>query len=322
MNTFSASRAATTMAELHAQIDYATTEFERKALHHIGRFGDTDQLLFAEALLSASYLDGSFPACSIPARRAVGRAISRNFKKLKKADRALEFRSVTIILLEFLTSDEQTESDLDGLISKSRRILSRMSSHYSAMVEFQVSANVRHPDGGKLLCPHVHGGIFGHDIGDQAYKVAKQVNARLGALPNGMMPVHVSEACVDSMSLARASHYPSKLPARCKTLYIEPNTGKKNQHESTKGDRMIRYERMLEILSSVPLRHLMFAGGDGRAIKTAALRAAEHVTSLDGSDAERLSSDAIEAFWAKWRAQTNTRRFACPSLIRRGRHHG
>ena len=106
------------------------------------------------------------------------------------------------------------------------------------------------------------------------------------------------------MSLARAVAYPFHLPDRCKTLYLEPNTGKANLQESTKGDRMIRYERMLEVLSSFTISQLMFAGGNGRSIKTAAIHAAKEAVARSKT---RFKSDL--SFWTNWRKKIQTQRF-------------
>lgn len=299
---------SSTMGQSRSIFEEAHQKFGNKATHHILRVGSVKQLAFAQRLLGGPPDNQLGLASDMGSRLRYAVSTFKQARRLWKNDPTLEFRLLTVIRSEDLTSDEDTRIDLSGLKRECRNILRSITQHYFGNVEFQVMTNVRHAGGGKQLCGHSHILCFGRDICDRSYEAVRKANSRLPPLPTGMLPAHVTESATDLAALRRMIFYPLKPPDKCKTLFINADGQRANLHESTKGDRMIRYERMFEILSSLALRDLVFAGGDGRAVKTAALHAA------DAIKVDPLVASEVSQFWREWRAQSRTTRFSPPAI--------
>jgi hypothetical protein len=285
----------------------------RKALHTFRAKGAASEIETAVAMINGQANAQTALGSHGPIRRKMGRQLFHKLRRLRRDDPSLEVRSVTIILERYNTSDEKTCLDLRGLVTEARRILKSIGPNFLAVCEIQPTANIPHLKGGKTIFFHVHGVIIGQELFDVADVVASRTNDRLGLTSTGLVPVYVSEPCREDLQLERACRYLFKLPSKQKTHYLNPETGKQNLHESEKGDRYIRFERILELLSSLKLRDLVFAGGYLRDIKTTALH--ESASACRGTSC--LPNINLRKFWKTWRKETGTKRFRKPQI--RGR---
>lgn len=255
-------------------------------------------------------------ASCIPARAAFQRAIHKSLQRRLKKNADSDVFIASIVLHSGFISDEKTVLNLERLIVRSRYICSKLCPDFVAAADVQSMANVSSPEGGKVTCLHVHAVMFGQGAAERARKKAKFFNKSRKELPFGGEVVTIGDRCASQSSLVRISSYPFRIKPKQKTLYLNPKTGRRNLHESEKGDRMIRFERILEIQSSIELRDIVFAGGRGRKIKTKALhRARAAVVDLP----QRPTSKDIKRFWKRWRKATSTKRFRPVIVNRRAR---
>jgi hypothetical protein len=282
-------------------------------------------LLTPDDIEAVSSLDGltpgftAFLASNNPARLHFTEGLARQVFWVSEALPELQFLHVTIINETFETSDEQTTLQIKAITDEARDILGAMSSDWIAAVELSVFANRRHALGGKIISPHVHATLWGHDIHQRGRQVAERYNARLTAGVKGCEAVKVQLACARPADLERIVAYPYRAPVRTKTVYYNPETGHTNLHESEKGDRYVRYLRMYQLLSLIQQDHMSFAAGDGVAIRRRALAAVhqnlELATQRNSSRADQMGW--IAEFWQEFMPRMGFARFKMPKVITR-----
>jgi hypothetical protein len=309
---FSAAKAA--QKHVRSELKEESAAFKLKALFHFEkgqarsgrRTSAANFLATAQTLFEHGGSKRQLLASCDRGRRALQKCLTKLVEAELRSSKKSELVLVTIILPESHASDEDTIVDWDAYKRKSVRLLSKLGSNYVACIEVQAMCNERHEQGGKVLCIHVHAFFFGKEIYRSAKKAAKALNKRLGKQRYGVDAVHVTPPAKSNESITRMCAYPFRFKPKSKTLYRNMETGRQNLHESEKGDRFIRYERLLEILSALRFSDLVFAGGRGRPIKTAALHSAvQAVRNLPPPP----SREAVATFWMRWREHTKTERF-------------
>lgn len=145
-----------------------------------------------------------------------------------------------------------------------RKITDRMRGFsYIGMIEFAVFPGYAVP-GGKLVCPHFQGIVWGTNVNADAMAA---LNSRFAGGLGGTTGVH----CQPVYDLAGAVRYAVKLPAHGYS-YV-PRRHRPADHFSTRLHRPMHY-RLFKRLGGYTLPQLTVAGGDGVRIKRAAMRRA------------------------------------------------
>lgn len=172
---------------------------------------------------------------------------------------------VTILREENVTGDENAKVRLKDLVNTSRRALLREFQNFISLIEVQACCNRNHEDGGKTHCWHIHA-VCWSDGPIVEPTVRKRLEKVFGQYVGEMPAVHLQPLKPAPEDLTRFAYYATKAPGKSKTVYVSKDGSHTNMHESEKGDRLIRYARLFEILSHIPLASLVFAGGNGQFI--------------------------------------------------------
>lgn len=182
-------------------------------------------------------------------------------------------------------------------------------------VEIQAFSNRKHPDGGKVVSPHIHAVVWGHDILTPAEKVAARYNKIWFAGQDGCDAIRVQIIAPTWIDMARVLRYPHKGADRMKNDYLNARTGARNINESEKPDRFVRFLRQYQILSMVEKETLLFASGAGVPIKNAALRRVHEI--LERHTKRRKRAEQMEwvtAFWRQFMPRVGMGRFDMPRI--------
>ena len=229
----------------------------------------------------------------------------------------VEVASVTIIDGQFETSDHDTQLDLHGIKESSRRILSKMSPNYFAVVEIALFNSPKHPTGGRLVSLHVHALIWDIDVVAKAQTIANTVNKTITPNATGAKPVVIKWVDRDPVNLARATAYLVKSPNKCKTFYPGKNGKPGNTHHSRKPDRPIRYLRLAEIRSMLTFKDVTFASGDGLPLRSGIAKSLSLLAQEQARKApRRFHPSEIPSFWCKLKVSMGTTRFNLPIIKR------
>jgi hypothetical protein len=223
------------------------------------------------------------------------------------------FWHVTTLHSSWLTSDEMTEIRLSEMFEQSAPLLESLTGNYIAVAELQPFANLKHEHGGKLLSLHNHAIVWGPKAFDREAMLAPW-RGLFEAIDPAVPAIQIDPVGAGLLNLARVSRYPLKAPCRCKTKYVHPQTGRINLHESEKGDRFIRYNRLFEILSMINLGKLFSAGGEGLDILD---RVASRMRNWAQSEQGKapIAVDEISGHWADHRAvHSGQSRFGRPII--------
>ena len=172
---------------------------------------------------------------------------------------------VTILREENVTGDENAKVRLKDLVSTSRRALLREFQDFISLIEVQACCNRNHEDGGKTHCWHLHA-VCWSDGPIVEQTVRKRLEKVFGEFVGEMPAIHLQPLKSAPEDLTRFAYYATKAPGKSKTVYVSKDGTRTNMHESEKGDRYIRYARLFEILSHIPLTALVLAGGNGQFI--------------------------------------------------------
>lgn len=256
----------------------------------------------------------SFMASNAGGRFALAHNMAVGLRELWDGDPLLEAVHVTIILDSWATSDEVTIFDLRRIQTEARAILELMGRDWSAAIEIQVFANVKHPSGGKLITPHVHAVVPGRGIVEHAQAIAARMNATLRAPVANMTPIIVRRMKPDWTDWATVIRYPFKGIDKNKTLYLNEEKGKADIHESEKGDRYVRYLRLFQIHSLVRQQDLMFASGTGVTLQSSALLQTRRSLRAEGLVGGSVRMRDIRALWADLMPRLGWTRFQLPSV--------
>lgn len=185
-------------------------------------------------------------------------------------------------------------------------------------MEVQAFANIKHIKGGKLLSPHIHGLIVGHNIRELAEETARKREGRFQSRFEGMTAIDVDRLSTD-IELAHAIAYMLKLSPYTKTYYRSPK-GREydNLHESEKGDRYIRYLRLMQIQSMLDLRRIVYAGGLLREIRAQGLRdVSSYLATKHVRGQSPVHPDGLPAFWEGLWEELREPRFKQPVIAYR-----
>lgn len=250
------------------------------------------------------------------ARKVLARSIYRSVRSMRRADPSLDIGWVTVIDERWETSDEQTIIPVAPIQAATRPTLTAMADGFLSTVEVQAFANIRHPKGGKLLTPHMHGIVIGHNIRQRAEQIAQGHQGRfVSRFPD--MPAIDVDWLNDDVSLAYAVGYMLKLSPRTKTYYRSPKGREHdNLHESEAGDRYIRYTRLMQIQAMMDLRRIVYAGGLLRSVRGQALRdMAAHLKARHDPHNCPIHPDGIPHFLLSLNEELNESRFKLPLVL-------
>ncbi len=231
------------------------------------------------------------------------------------ADPLCEAAHLTILLADWATSDERTILDLHRIQDDCRRMLATLSLDWTAAIELQAFANVKHPHGGKLLTPHVHVFVVGRGAAFPTAALAEAINS------SRVAPIAGRHAAVSRSVMPRwedwahVIRYPFKGIDKNKTLYLNPVDGRTSIHESEKGDRFVRYLRLYQILSLIRQKDLMFASGRGVQLRQNALSATRRSLRADGMLGGSIRMNDVRRFWEEFMPRMNWSRFEMPTII-------
>jgi hypothetical protein len=178
-----------TDAEVRAEHDATWAEFMSKV-----RRAHQQQNITAAEILSINRLaglDGGPPlalASIAHANRAVYESVHYQLTAISDCDETLELLHVTVALNTWTTSDEMTVLRLGDLKRNARPILTALAPNWVARIEMQSVTNIRHRDGGRTVCPHVHAWLWGHNIAASARANAAALNRKFTATYPGRWP--------------------------------------------------------------------------------------------------------------------------------------
>ncbi len=291
-------------------------DFQRKATRALQNKIITDDDL---ARINSLFGNGQPPPSPIMSnglvRRTAARTCFKGLVKLRQDNPDATFVWMTVHSADWETSDEDTTLDLYKVSSQVRRSASAISSNYIAFNETSAFANVGHPAGGKLLSPHVHLIAWGPDAERRHREITNSHAQRYATTFSGAPTIDTAIVGPDDIDLARLSGYMAKPASTCKTYYQSKDGTKRNLHDSIKGDRFIRYLRMAEINSFLLIGNVVFAGGDGAALRAAICKSVTaQVAVKTVSGQELIHRDAIPHFWAELMPRIGEERFRLPFI--------
>jgi len=238
----------------------------------------------------------------------------RGLRDIQRSDKRLQFALVTIIDQRLQTSDQSTVLRLKPMSDAARKILSSMSGDFIASSEIQTFCNRRHIEGGLVVSPHVHAIVFGEGVLEQGKDKAAAWNTVIPCGKDGCAPVDV-RPLPKWPDVANALIYPLKAPNRMKTDYVHPRTGKRNIHQSEKGDRYIRFLRQYQLLTMLQRDRMIFSGGDGAAVRRMALKLVhEHLDALTAPCSRAENMEWVREFWEEFLPRIGCDRFKMPVI--------
>jgi hypothetical protein len=244
--------------------------------------------------------------------------VRRKLLALLVDDADIEFALVTYISGDGGTSLNAPLIELHHSRSKVLSVTRSMARNFLGVTELAMFNSHRHPDGGRHLQRHEHVLIWGIDILDKAKDVARR---RMKEFPPNITDapqIDVRRVPSDEVNLARICAYLFKAPH--KSMNWNPPKGSKNGHmnQSEKGDRNIRYLRMAQIRSSMTIEDVLFAGGQGIAIRSELIKLLRQTCSSEAPSQKRLlHPDEIVAFWAEVNKALNRPEWRVPIIARR-----
>ncbi|MBW3245853.1 hypothetical protein KUV57_24805 [Epibacterium sp. DP7N7-1] len=145
-------------------------------------------------------------------------------------------------------------------------------------------------------------------------ELEKQMNRRFNTPKNGIAPVKIKVIPTED-DLARIVQYCFKSPFKCKTFYKNEAKGIQMQHESTKSNRNIRLQRLMELNSLIEIRKLLISGGDGVRIKFDAAALLKAILDFQSvGSVEPLTIKDVENFWRKMRKRSKHQRYKKPKV--------
>ena len=206
-------------------------------------------------------------ATDLPAREKLASALAEEviLETQRYKGSAGGFWLLTLLRSENLTGDENTFVRLKDLINVTRRAVLREFADFEAVIEVQACCNRNHQDGGKTHCWHLN--VVARADGPIVEQtVRKRLEKVFGDHVGEMPAVHLQPLKQTPDDIRRVIFYALKAPGKSKTVYVSKDGSRTNMHESEKGDRYVRYGRLFEILSHIPLTSLVFGGGNGQFI--------------------------------------------------------
>lgn len=303
-----------TLGELWREFHDTSQLFKHKAKRGAGRRESAIEDTIFETLAGSGQRLSNCLASDVRARQMAARLLLEQLRIVLESDPDTQFALVTVIDQAHDTSDEKTVIQLRQMFEDITPALQDLAPHGIAVAELLAFTNVRHPAGGKLLSLHSHNIVWGKaplPIDQTARKWGGRFTTITAKVP-GLVIDPIRPNLID---LARALRYPLKASYRCKTRYFNPTTGRENLHESEKGDRFIRYNRLFEILSNINLRRLLDAHGDGLEILETVGEQMRN-WARENAGTPEIGVDDIPTYWAKHRqAHYGQRRFQ-PPIIR------
>ncbi len=229
----------------------------------------------------------------------------------------VEFALITIIDGRYATSSYNTILDLQQMKESGRRLLSKMSPNFFAVIELAIFNSPKHPKGGRLISPHIHAMIWGEDVISKARSVAATLQRSITPNATGATPIVLRSVDPDPVNLARMAAYLVKSPDKCKTFYPGKDGKSGNTHHSRKSDRLINYLRLAELRSMLTYRDVTFASGQGLAIRSGTTKTLTHRALEQARMADRRFHPAeIPSFWTELKLAMGTTRFNLPVIKR------
>jgi hypothetical protein len=228
---------------------------------------------------------------------------------------------LTFLHHAWCTGDRDTAVDLKAVKQKTKRALSKWKLSYIASIEVEVFRNVVFEDKGRMVCFHVHAFAWGNSFNRETMEreLIPQFEApipMLGSQKKGVKSVKVQWVTPTEVNVAWVLQYGLKLPWESMSLYRNVDHTKAYVTSSEKSDRVIISTRLTEILSMIELPKLVFAGGEGVAIRRQAVaELRKWVARPHGRHVSRLSSsNDVLAYWAKHKEKQGTQRFSTPLI--------
>lgn len=309
-------RSCKTTDAVEALFEYWWAEFWSKARTGYERRKLPDD---SRAKLDAFFLEQ--PVTSEPiltSYQASKTGFQELYKRLMRAveeDPEIEMALVTGVCGTGATSHIETEIELAASQQRISSTCRAMSPDFFGKTELVIFNSHRAPNGGRVLQRHEHTLVIGKGVVKRAEQVAKKHSAKFAANITEARTIDVRKVSTDPVNLVRVACYMFKPPYKSLT-WKPPHLGKPGyMHGSVKGDRGIRYLRLMQILSMVDFKAMTFAGGLGQSIRSDMLKflKAEAVNAC-ASGARLMHPDAIASFWADVMRQLSPR-FNLPIIM-------
>lgn len=245
-------------------------------------------------------------------RQILGEEYLFEMKRREEANLPVQGYLLTALNSKWNTGTHQAMILIDELRKGVRKELRGSLDNYVAAGELQAFQNVKHASGGNLISVHAHGIWFPNSpINHQAIeaKISSKFSAPDGIPPFTLLPISNTES-----DWVHVIGYPLKAPAKFKTEYKSSQIfGKRNLHESEKGDRYIRYYRMFDILATLPLDKLVFGQGDGRFIVTRAISRLRAWHATRAKHCDLMQADKVNDTLDRLRRDILGDKFAAPT---------
>lgn len=292
--------------------------FNEKCLKGIAKRKLADRTkTIIEALLDGSATDAPILTNNRMLAMA-GQDVHRKLMAAMVDEPDIEFALVTYIEGDGGTSSDTSLIELHHSRNKVIKVTRSMSKNFIGVTELAMFNSYRHLDGGRHIQRHEHVLIWGVDILGKAQQVARRRMKEFTPNITGAPQIDVRHVSSGDINLARVCAYLFKSPHKCKNW--NPPKDDKNGHmnHSEKCDRMIRYLRMAQIRSMMTIEDVMFAGGQGIAIRSDLIKLLRQTCRSEVPIQQRLlHPDEIVTFWAEVNKALNRPDMRVPIIARR-----
>lgn len=244
--------------------------------------------------------------------------LHRAFAAAVDADPAIEIVMVSRVSGDGETSSDRPVLDLSIESASARRLARAISPNYIGIIEVDMFSSRKHEHGGRMLCSHSHTFFWGHDVVAKAEAEANRLNESLPASFTGAPVFKASAVATDDVNLARMGAYGFKAPAKAKNWCPPTEHRSGHMNHSEKGDRSILYLRMAMIRSMLSLEDVVFAGGEGKAIRRGLIDLARQSCKSYVPHPDRmLAPDTIGALWVEVSKALDRPKWHLPVILRR-----
>ncbi|OJW66432.1 MAG: hypothetical protein BGO57_04125 [Sphingomonadales bacterium 63-6] len=229
----------------------------------------------------------------------------------------IEVAFVTAIAGDGGTSHIRPFIELNLSQQRFKRTLSAISPNFFGVTELALFNSHSHPKGGQLLQRHEHGLVWGPGCLSRAQQIAESHMSRYPANRTEAPQLVIRDVGLSDINLYRMASYFFEAPCRCMT-WCPPKAGRKgHMHHSEKGDRFMRYLRLIMIRMMLSLEDVSFAGGHGKAIRSNMIKRARAIAETHSSSKRLLHPDEIASKIIELSAALKRKNWALPIIGRR-----
>jgi hypothetical protein len=236
-------------------------------------------------------------------------------KKARKASSKKHFYWLTFICDRAISTDRNTNVDIYAMKERVQHAL-RNYTPFSAIgfVEIQAVTNFPGRGLGRALMVHAH--VLAWSDQPFSYKDIKK-RAR-GFKSSAATPIHIKMANNTTKDFARIGAYMSKMPLKGKVIKKPKEPSKKTYLYQTEIVRPNLHLRLMEILSHIPARRLIFSVSEGQGIRTKIINKLEHWHKHKLRAHKKrfaLPYEKVGAFWKRVRTKNKTTLYQPPIVI-------